>query len=160
MDYLIALGDTFSLTDIEELARRRQTESHIVLALATGWGFSGEDRDRNWLYRIKLSHRAIANKELLGIAYARAKARHLSALRHRPIWRPLTQEQLDYHERQIERFAHHLSVLQLCSEFGIGLWSQPMSGSDENLLDKEEDESNGEEARGWSVAIPLEGDHT
>lgn len=156
MDYLVALGDTFSLADIEGLARSRQTESSMVIALAKG--LSGEDR--SWLYRIKLSHRAIANQDLLGVTYARAKARHSSGLRRRPIWQPLTQDQLDYHEKQIDRFAHHLAVLQLCSEFGIGLWSQPMSGSDDNLLDDEEDESNGEESRGWSVAIPLEQDHT
>jgi hypothetical protein len=151
VDYLVALGDTFSLTDITELASRRQTAPSIVIAAAKG--LSGEDR--SWLYRIKLSPRGIANQDLLAVTYARAKARHSSGLRGRPIWQPLSQNQLDYHERQIERFAHHLAVLQLCSEFGIGLWSHPMSASDDTLLD----ESDDEESRDWSVAIPLERDH-
>ncbi len=148
VDYLVALGDTFSLADIEYLARIGQTTPSTVVAAALGFG--GEDR--SWLYRIRLSPRAIANQDLLGVTYARAKARHASGLRGRPIWRPLTQEQLDFRETQIERFAHHLAVLQLCSEFGIGLWSCPMSASDDTLLEESEDE----EPHYWSVAMPLE----
>jgi hypothetical protein len=148
VDYLMAWGDTFSLSDIEMLARMRQTEPSVVIASARGFG--GEDR--SWLYRIKLSEHAIANQDLFAVTYARVKAKHISGLRGRPIWRPLAQEQLRYQERQIERFAHQLAVLQLCSEFGIGLWSCPMSASDDTV--DELDEVEDEESHNWSVATP------
>jgi hypothetical protein len=107
VDYLGGLGDTFSCADIEELARRGQTSPSTVIAMANG----PDGKDCSWLYRVALSQRSIANKDLLGVTYARAKARHASGLRNRPIWRPLTAEQLAFHEEQINRFAHHLAIL-------------------------------------------------
>jgi hypothetical protein len=154
VDYLMAWGDTFSLADIEELARIGQAEPSVVIASAVG--FSGEDR--SWLYRIKLSAHAIANQDLFALTYARAKAKHISGLRGRPIGRPLTPEQLSYQEKQIERFAHQLAVLQLCSEFGIGLWSCPMSASHYTLGERNKVED--EESENWSVATPLRRDGT
>ncbi|MEP6610114.1 MAG: hypothetical protein ABJA83_15765 [Burkholderiaceae bacterium] len=65
--YLLGLGDTFSLSDVEQLARRRQVTSSVVSAAAQ----SSDGEDRSWLYRVKLSERAVASAELLAVSYAR-----------------------------------------------------------------------------------------
>jgi hypothetical protein len=152
MDYLLALGNTFSLTDIEQFARMGQSESSVVVAAAHG--FQGED---HWLYRIRLSQRAIASAERLAVTYARARARHASGLGDHPIRHALTEQQREYHDRQIGRFAHHLAVLDLCWQFGIGLSSCPMSRSDDSLLDDVEDEGDEWDTQPWPVAAPWEG---
>ena len=43
----------------------------------------------------------------------------------------LTEDQLEYYEHQIDRYAHHLAVLELCEEYGIGLRSAPMAHLEE-----------------------------
>jgi hypothetical protein len=147
LDYLLALGDTFSLADIEQLARSRQSTPSMVIAQAHG--FDGEDR--SWFYKVKLGRRAIDQQELLAVTYGRARARHASSLRRRATWGTLTAEQRDFREREIERFAHHLSLLELCSHFGIGLWSCPMS----EAADRDIEELVDGDAF-WSAAIPPE----
>ena len=123
LDYLAGLGATFSLADIEQLANLRQITLSVVIADASG--FSGEDL--SWIYGIQMSPRGIDSKELLPFSYARAKSQHAAGLRARPVRPGLDVEQLEYYERQIDRFAHHLAVLELCKEYGIGLWSAPMA---------------------------------
>jgi hypothetical protein len=59
--YLMGTGDTFSLSDIEQLGRRHEVSASIVLAVARG--VQGEDR--SWMYRVKLSERAVARAGLL-----------------------------------------------------------------------------------------------
>jgi hypothetical protein len=145
VDYLLGMGDPFSLTDIEQLARLGQGTASFVAAMAEG--MQGEDR--TWMYQVKLSERAIASAGLLAVSYARAKVRHLAGLRGRPPRTDLRDERLRFREMQIERFAHHLALLELCAEYGIGLWSRPMSRGNDDLLD-----SDGEQVSGrWSVAV-------
>lgn len=145
VDYLMGMGDTFSLSDIEQLARSRQVTASIVLAAAQG----AEGEDRSWLYRVKLSERAVAHAGLFAVSYARAKARHIAGLRSRPPRDSLRGGQLQFHEVQIGRFAHHLALLELCVAYGIGLWSCPMSVNDDDLLDSDNDEPSDQ----WSVAV-------
>ena len=147
VDYLMGLGDTFSLTDIEQLARSHQVTSSTVIAGAQG--IRGEDV--SWLYRVKLSERAVASAGLLAVSYARAKARRIAGLRRRQP-EGLSDDKLKYSNAQIERFAHHLALLELCVEYGIGLWSCPMSADRGEWLDDETDEPGDQ----WSVAVTPE----
>jgi len=124
VDYLVGMGHTFSLADIEQLARAHQVSSSVVIAAATGL----EGEDRSWMYRVKLSEHAIANAGLLAVSYARAKTRHIAGLHRRPPREGLGEQQFQLREVQIGRFAHHLALLELCAEYGIGLWSRPVSG--------------------------------
>ncbi len=145
--YLLGLGDTFSLTDIEFLARSGQLTPSTVCAQARG----PRQEDLAWLYRVRLSERAVASAGLLAISYARAKARCLAGLRTRTPPN-LSDAKLRYREEQINRFAHHLAILRLCVEFGIGLWSCPMSAAGDTWLDDESDEPGDQ----WSVAVAAE----
>ena len=127
LDYLMGLGETFSLADIEQLAALHQLTPSSVIAMASS-GLSGENL--SWIYQIQLSQRAVENRALLPVSYARAKSQHATGLRARPMRPGLTEDQLEYYEHQIDRFAHHLAVLELCEEYGIGLRSAPMGESD------------------------------
>jgi hypothetical protein len=147
VDYLMALGDTFSLSDIEMLARGHQLTPSIVVANAQGI----RREDRSWLYRVKLSERAVASAGLLAVSYARAKARRIAGLRSRTPPN-LSADKLRYREAQINRFGHHLALLELCVEYGIGLWSCPMSANRDEALDDEIDEPGNQ----WSVAVKPE----
>ena len=64
----------------------------------------------------------------------------------------LQAEQWAFREAQIERFAHHLALLELCVEYGIGLWSCPASVDDGDWLDSDSDEPSAQ----WSVAVAPE----
>ena len=145
VDYLMGLGSTFSLSDIEQLARSHQVTASIVLAAALG----PQGEDRSWMYRVKLGERAVAGAGLLAVSYARAKTRHIAGLRSRPPRDGLREEQLQFREAQIDRFAHHLALLELCVEFGIGLWSCPLSAAPDESLDSDSDEPSDQ----WSVAV-------
>jgi hypothetical protein len=147
-DFLMGMGDTFSLADIECLARSNQVTSSVVLAAARG----GQGEDRSWLYRVKLSERAVAQEGLLAVSYARARVRHGAGLRSRPPRADLRAEQRAFREAQIERFAHHLALLELCVEYGIGLWSCPASADSGAWLDSDSDEPSDQ----WSVAVSPE----
>jgi hypothetical protein len=147
VDYLMALGDTFSLSDIEQLARFHQLTPSIVVALAEGI----RREDRSWLYRVKLSERAVASAGLLAVSYARAKARRIAGLRSRTPPN-LSADKLRYREAQINRFGHHLALLELCVGYGIGLWSCPMSANRDEALDDEIDAAGDQ----WSVAVKPE----
>jgi hypothetical protein len=148
LTYLFGLGDTFSLTDIEYLARARQVSSSIVVAQAQG--LRGDDR--SWMYRVKLSDRAIEQVAQLALGYARAKARIERGLRRRPPRAGLNATQNEFREAQVGRFAHHLAILALCIEFGIGLWSRPRLTSAENV----EDIAAPRPARRWAMAVAPE----
>jgi hypothetical protein len=147
VNYLMGLGDTFSLADIEQLARSGQVMQSFVGAQARDL----RNEDVTWLYRIKLSERAVASAGLLAVSYARAKARRMAGLRSRTPPN-LSAEKLRYRDAQINRFAHHLAILELCTEYGIGLWSCPMSVAKGDLLD---DDSN-ELSDPWCVAVAVE----
>lgn len=147
VDYLLALGDTFSLTDIEQLARSKQLVPSMVVAMARGL----RQEDLSWLYCVKLSERAIANAGLLAVSYARAKTRRMAGLRSRTPPN-LSEEKLHYWDGQVNRFAHHLAILELCVEYGIGLSSCPMSRAGDQALDDEVDEQGDQ----WSVAVAVE----
>jgi hypothetical protein len=148
VDYLLGLGDTFSLTDIEQLARNKQLTPSMVVAAARGL----RQEDLSWLYCVKLSERAIASAGLLAVSYARAKTRRMAGLRSRTPPN-LPDEKLRYWDAQVNRFAHHLAILELCVEYGIGLSSCPMSRAGEAALDDEGDEQSGVQ---WSVAVAVE----
>jgi hypothetical protein len=143
--YLMAVGDAFSLSDIEQLARGHQVTSSIVVA--NGQGIRRENL--SWLYRVKLSERAVASAELLAVSYARAKEQRMAGLRKRQP-EGISGDKLTFRNAQVERFAHHLALLALCVEYGIGLWSCPMSADSE--LEDEDDETD-EASDKWSVAV-------
>jgi hypothetical protein len=147
MDYLMGLGDTFSLADIEQLARNGQDTLSIVAAQARGL----RQEDLSWMYCVKLSKRALASAGLFAVSYARAKAQRVAGLRSRTP-PDLSEEKQRYRDAQVNRFAHHLALLELCVEFGIGLWSCPMSAAGDVPLDDEMDEVGDQ----WSVAVAVE----
>lgn len=149
VSYLLGMGDTFSLSDVEQLARTGQTTASIVLALASG--LQGEDR--TWMYQVRLSERALSQAGQFALVYARAKSHHLEALARHPARDGLDRHQLEIREAHIVRFAHHLALLQLCAEFGIGLWSCPMSAA-QNYQPYAGDVDP--LASGWAEAVPLE----
>lgn len=147
VDYLLALGDTFSLSDIEQLARSRQLTPSMVVAGARG----PRQEDLSWLYCLKLSERAVASAGLLAVSYARAKKQRMAGLRTRTPPN-LPDEKRRYWDAQVDRFAHHLAILELCVEYGIGLSSCPMSKAGDVVLDDEVDEQGDQ----WSVAVAVE----
>jgi len=147
VDYLLALGDTFSLTDIEQHARNKDMTLSMVVALARGL----RQENLSWLYCMQLSKRAIANAELLGISYARAKTRRLAGLRSRTPPN-LPDEKRTYWDGQVDRFAHHLAILELCVEYGIGLWSGPMDKAGGAAIDDQSDKPSDQ----LSVAVAVE----
>ena len=147
VDYLLGLGDTFSLADIEQLARNKQVIPSMVVAAARGL----RQEDLSWLYCVKLSERAVASAGLLAVSYARAKTRRMAGLRSRTPPN-LPDEKLRYWDGQVNRFAHHLAILELCVEYGIGLSSCPMSRAGGQALDDEIDEQGDQ----WSVAVAVE----
>ena len=147
VDYLLALGDTFSLADIEQLAHNKQVTPSMVVAMARGL----RQEDLSWLYCVKLSERAVASAGLLAVSYARAKTRRMTGLRSRTPPN-LSDEKLRYWDQQVNRFAHHLAILELCVEYGIGLSSCPMSRAGDDVLDDEVDEQSDQ----WSVAVAVE----
>jgi hypothetical protein len=146
VDYLLGLGDTFSLADIEQLARNKQVTPSMVAAQARGL----RQEDLSWLYCVKLSERAVASAGLLAVSYARAKTRRMAGLRSRTPPN-LSDEKLRYWDGQVNRFAHHLAILELCVEYGIGLSSCPMSRAGDQALDDEVDEQGDQ----WSVAVAV-----
>lgn len=147
VDYLLGLGDTFSFTDIEQLARDKQLTPSMVVAMARGL----RQENLSWLYCVKLSERAVANAGLLAVSYARAKTQRMAGLRARTP-PDLSDEKLRYWDGQVNRFAHHLAILELCVEYGIGLSSCPMSKAGDATLDDEIDEQGDQ----WSVAVAVE----
>jgi hypothetical protein len=149
VSYLLGMGDTFSLADIEHLAQNGQTSPSIVLASAQG--LQGEDR--SWMYRVRLSPRAVQQAGLLQLGYARAKSRLLAELARYPARESATAQQAEIRQWHIEHFAHHLALLQVCLDFGIGLWSCPMSATPNDVLDEDDDAPP---ASSWAEAVAPE----
>ena len=105
------------------------------------------------MYRVQLSERSVARAEQLAVSYARAKTRHAAGLRSRPPREGLSQQALDFRKRQIDHMSHHLALLALCAEYGIGLWSCPMGADADSVLDEEDDQEATDQ---WSVAVNRE----
>lgn len=127
LDYLTALGETFSITDIEQTAAAGQTEPTSVIAGATDiFGSNGYQ-----LYRLSLSERAIANAALLNVSYLRARAQHAKGLLERTRNRTGMSAGDEYRANQVDHLSHHLAILHVCAEFGIDLSVEPFKADSE-----------------------------